>query len=421
MTQKIGKVFCSYASANLDEVFHFDLALRRRGVPLWRDRTSLGKGTLSAEEIDQAAKEAVGFTFYLTSEAAQSEWVRERERSVALQNARLDSSFGVVPIFRHDRKEVTKQMVALGAVPASPGAASPYDLSPFNGYLMNQSAFADKTEHTEFASAADCVLRSLLRSKMKQSGSDAALRIGAVTRSGPLVLNSPLDLLVDWTNDFPPSALRYPNGNISANVLLQSLASLGRAISEEWTPHRGARFQLVPQCHLSLALALGFQFRRNTGAELDVIEPQSCAHWAGPRVPLPFANNLWQVSRRSRKGAGLAVVFGISRSALKDVEETVQAYSLDIGNFLNFEPQNGCSPNVIQSGNPELAHQMAVSAVQSVSEIQSGVGCRTIHLFLAGPAAFGVLLGQQLSNLGPVQCYEWSVSDRHYVPTVLLH
>src|SRR2546422_1173264 len=101
MMQKIGKVFCSYASANLEEVFHFDLALRRHGVPLWRDRVSLGKGALTVEEIDRAAKEAVGFTFYLTLEAAQSEWVRERERAVALQNARLDSSFGVVPIFRH--------------------------------------------------------------------------------------------------------------------------------------------------------------------------------------------------------------------------------------------------------------------------------------------------------------------------------
>jgi hypothetical protein len=382
----------------------------------------LGKGALSVEEIDQAAKEAVGFTFYLTLAAAKSEWVRERERAFALQNARLDSSFGIVPVYRHDRKEVTKHMVSLGLVQVAPNAVSPYDLSPYNGYLMNERAFAEKTEHAEFSSAANTVLRSLLRSKMKQAGAGAALRIGAVTRTGPLVLNSPLDLLIDWTNDFPPSALSYPNGNVSASVLLQSLGSFGKAVSEEWTAHRGARFQIVPQCHLSLALALGFHFRRNTGAELDVIEPQSGEHWTGPRVPMPFTPDLWRVSQHSRTpGNGVAVVVGISRSAIKDVEASVQASSLDIGHFLNLEPSAGCSLNAIPQGQANLAHQMAVAAVHSLSEFQGSIGCRPLHLFVAGPAAFAVLLGQQLSNVGPVQCYEWSVGDRTYVPTLLLH
>jgi len=420
MTQTIGKVFCSYASANLDEVTHFDLALRRQGVPLWRDRTSLGKGALTVEEIAQAAKEAAGFTFYLTLEAAQSEWVRERERAVALENSRLDSSFGIVPIFRHDRKEVTKHMVSLGAIQTAPNGVSPYDLSPFNGYLMNDRAFVEKTEHAEFSAAANTVLRSLIRSKAKQTGAGSALKIGAITRSGQLVLNSPVDLLIDWTHDFPPAAPHFPNCNVSSNVLLNSLTAFSKAVSEEWVAHRGARFQIVPQCHLSLALGLGFTFRRNTGAELTVVEPQSGERWIGPRVPMQFTSDLWRVSHRSQNGNGVALNVGISRSVSMDVDASVEANALDIGHFLNFEPSTGCSLNAIPSGRVELAHQMAVGLVHAIGDFQASIGCRPLHLFFAGPAAFAVLLGQQLSNVGPVQCYEWNVADRRYVPTLLL-
>lgn len=421
MSQKTGKVFCSYASANLAEVVQFDLALRRCGVPLWRDRRSLAKGALSVEEIEQAAREAVGFTFYLTREAAQSEWVRERERAFALQNAVLDTSFGVVPIFRHNRKEVSDLMIKLGTDPSPTGTRSVYDFSPFNGYLMNERAFSDGTEHVEYCAAADTVLRSLLRTKMKQAGVGAALKVGAMTRSGPLVQTTPCDLLIDWTAEFPPDALRYPNGHTAERNLLRALNTLAKAVAEEWTPYRGARFQLVPQCHLSLALALGYQFRRNTGAELEVIEPQSGELWKGPRIPAQPDHSLWKVSQENTSGEGIALIIGISRSALKDAQLSIRSQSLNIGDLIVLEPPNGPSLTAIPQEQPVLAHQMAATAVALVSELQGRIGCRAVHLFMAVPAAFAVLLGQQLSNLGPVQSYEWSVVDRQYIPTMTLH
>jgi hypothetical protein len=48
---------------------------------------------------------------------------------------------------------------------------------------------------------------------------------------------------------------------------------------------------------------------------------------------------------------------------------------------------------------------------------------RRIHLFIAGPAGLGVLVGQLLNGLGPTQTYEHVPSDGigHYRRAVLLH
>lgn len=49
--EKIRRVFLSYASENHREVLRFDRELRRRGVPLWRDRVNLPRGRDIHEEI----------------------------------------------------------------------------------------------------------------------------------------------------------------------------------------------------------------------------------------------------------------------------------------------------------------------------------------------------------------------------------
>jgi SMODS-associated and fused to various effectors sensor domain len=48
---------------------------------------------------------------------------------------------------------------------------------------------------------------------------------------------------------------------------------------------------------------------------------------------------------------------------------------------------------------------------------------RRIHLFIAGPAGFAVLLGQLLNGLGPIQTYEHVPDDAigHYRRAALLH
>jgi hypothetical protein len=417
MTTKTGLVFFSYASKNLSEVERLDLALRRRGVPLWRDRTSLGKGVLTGDEIDQAAACAVGFAFYLTREAAHSEWVRERERSAALKNAKLDSSFGIIPIFRHDTVAVTGLMQSLAQTTTGDRNVADYDLRSYNGHMMDEQAFNDGAEEKEFVAAAEVVLRALLRTKVKQSANGSALRIGAMTRNGPLVQGAAVDLLLDWTADFPPGAARLPNPHVAEIHLLSALQSSARTIVKEWVPHRGSRLLIIPQCHLSFAVALGYQFRRNTGFDLDVVEPQSGEHWNGPVKPMQPASDYWEASCRSSGSAGLAVMIGISRSVRRDAELSIARLGLDIGEALVFEPAAGVSLSAIPHGHPYLAHQMAVAVMQKISQLQAKSGSRRIHLFAAVPAAFAVLLGQQLSSVGPIQLYEWDLENCCYAPT----
>lgn len=414
----VRRVFLSYSSDDRAEVQSLYTELRRRGVPVWFDTADLPRGRVTKTELARAGREAVGFAFYLTESAAESSWVREDERSHALENQREDESFGIFPIFRGGLDRVTEIMQARAEDRS--GLAS-YDLRPFHGFVISEDLDPESLAE-ELRAAATGVLRSLLGTLAERRPAESSLRIGCATREGPKLTEHPLDLLVEWSQDFPDEhgGGSYPDAR-AATDLLGALQDLRRAISSEW---RGLKVEIVPQCHLSMAVAMGFLFRRNSGFTLEVVNPYTREVWPGPDQPLAPLAGFWSITEvpelSTGSNEGLVVALGVSRSIVPAVKDAVTRHAIEARAGFGIEPSAGASLESMKPSDAAEPHRAARALFDWLSDQRaSGVRGR-IHLFYAGPAPFAVLLGQQLSNVGEVQFYEWKDSAEGFVPVFLL-
>ncbi len=406
------RVFLSYSSKNASEVERFDRELRRRGVPLWRDRDNLAAGRLTHKVIEKASKEAAGFVFYLTRQAAESRWVRETERAYALENQRQWSGFGIVPVFRDGIAEVTEHMKRLGEDAASDPAA--YDLSAFTGHVVDPARVKSGRLGEEHRTAARKVLASLLSTIADGAGRGSRLNVGLMTREGPALGKYPIDCLLDWTADYASP----PTPGVCRENLLPALQAF-RSEVQGYLPR--LPLHVVPQCHLTMALAFGFEFRRNTGIALEVREPHSGAIWLGPAAPLEPLADAWSFTKLPVGESGdVGLAVNITREAKQfqgEIKDYLRGAGPPVSRVLYFEPKVGPSIRALSDLKPEVAHRMAVAVVERLIKDPKVHESNAVHLFYAGPPGLAILIAQQLSNTRPVQTYEWSSGERTYAPS----
>jgi hypothetical protein len=414
----VRRVFLSYSHRDRSEAQQLFTELQRRGVPVWWDRVHLPRGRVTARELEKASREAAGFAFYLTEEAAESDWVREDERRHALANQRLDETFGIFPIFRAGIQRVTELMQSRAGDRSDLCA---YDLSSFHGYVIEPGASGDALDE-ELRAAATEVLRSILGTLADRRPAGTHLRIGAATRGGPALAGHPLDLLIDWTRDFPgdQGAGDYPSST-TAEALLRALQDLRGAVLHEWP---GRTVQVVAHCHLSMAFALGFLFRRNSGFGLQVVNPYTGDVWYGPEQPLAALPRFWSMeeapSATPAADDGIAAVISVSRPIAASAEQALAHRGLRVRETVRIEPAEGPSDHSLASLNEDEAHRAVMPLVERLGQERARGIRGPIHLVYAGPAPFAVLLGQQLSNLGEIRIYEWKDADAGFVPVFVL-
>lgn len=410
---RLNKVFLSYSSRDRDEVQEFHTELRRRGVPVWWDSINLPRGREIEAEVARAAREAAGFAFYLTSNAAASAWVRETERRHALANQRRDDSFGIFPVFREPIDEVKRAILAAAE---EKDRLDDYDLAKYHGFVIDLEA--GESLAAQLRRAAAEVLRSLLRTLAERAPSGALLRVGAATRGGPRLRAYALDLLLDWSGDFPgdQGAGRLPSPPGSES-LLQALQDLRHALAYEWPGHR---LRIVPQCHLAMAFALGFLFRRNSGYDLELVNIHTGDVWDGPGQPRAPLEGFWSMIEEGRMarsdGDGIAAVLGVSRKLTAEARKELAAAGLRPRRAIEFEPSAGPGTASLSGLTGDEAHRAAIAVVEALRALREEGTSGPIHLVYAGPAPFAVLLGQQLSNLGVIRLYEWADSRAAFVP-----
>jgi len=406
------RVFLSYSSRDRGEVQELYTELRRRGVPVWWDSVNLPRGRATETEVARAAREAAGFAFYLTSNAAASGWVRETERRHALANLSRDHSLGIFPVFREPIDEV---MQAVLAVATDTKHLDDYDFAKYHGFVVD---LAGSSLTEELRRAAAEVLRSFVRTVAERVPGGALMRVGAATRGGPRLRAYPLDLLLDWSGDFPDEmgtgGLPSPSGSAP---LGQALQDLRNALAHEWPGHR---LQIVPQCHLAMAFALAFTFRRNSGYELEVVNPHTGVSWDGPGQPRAALRDFWSVAEEDQMarsdGDGIVAMLGVSRTITAQVRKKLSAAGLRPRRAVVFEPSTGPGPASLSSLSGDEAHRAAIAVTEALRALREEGTAGPLHLVYAGPAPFAVLLGQQLSNLGMIRLYEWADSQGTFVP-----
>ena len=111
--------------------------------------------------------------------------------------------------------------------------------------------------------------------------------------------------------------------------------------------------------------------------------------------------------------ADLVVSIGIPREIAEDVESALPALGLQAAPARHF---SGNMPIV----SPEQANALVAELKGKVADTARETQATTVHLFIAGPAFLGLLLGHRLNATARVQCYEW-VRVGAYVPTCCIN
>jgi hypothetical protein len=173
---------------------------------------------------------------------------------------------------------------------------------------------------------------------------------------------------------------------------------------------------------LPAALALGAAFLAPSGPEL---------RWRQRRAGVP--DELWslaatqeaaQVEIDTREVTASSEDMAVVASINHDAEEALRESPGEVPEFRGYVRLRGLGGSQVTLRSPGEAADAAMRLVEAMKAARTRWrDIRRIHLFIAGPAGFAVLIGQLLNGLGPIQTYEHIPDDAigHYERAVLLH
>lgn len=252
--------------------------------------------------------------------------------------------------------------------------------------------------------------RSVLRAELEEalwSGVPEEIRadrrpVRIVTATEPVVRSGEQELVFDWREFFGGGERSYPPPE-EWERMHDDLHS-----TKDWILAAG-RPRLVSiggSRRLSGSLCIGSAFSAVSGFVLEMDyrgEVWRTDQYGGP-------DYAWETERSGETQCGeIAAAVGV----LKDVRE-------DVAKFLEREGKAGMPRLVLKGCEAITGAASANAAVAAAKDVicrsLSDAGARVLHLFVAGPAPFALLLGHRLNAVGEVQCYEW-IGEAAYVPT----
>jgi hypothetical protein len=405
MTDSTGRAFISYRRGRRAEAEQLALALHDIGVPTWQDVTNL-EAEPTAEELRKVLRDpfvACGLV-WITPEARDSDVIRKIELPEILARRRADDGFFVQPV------------AAGGLDYAQAGEiASRYlGIEDLGGWNLTR-ADGDPIDAAEAAGIAELVLRRRLKEIVATLGDGRPVRLSLHTRErAPAVAG--IALTLDWSDRFDG---RCAPSDVWQYRLLPAV-TVTSATLRELAPGRPVEAEGL--CVLPAAVALGAAFLAPAGPEL---------RWRQRRVGA--TDQVWSLSAPrdtaevdietneiDATSEDMAVVVSINHNA----EEALRESPDEVPRFRGHVCLRGKDGGLADLRTPGEATDAVMRLVEAIKTTRhEWRDIRRIHLFLAGPAGFAVLLGQLLNGLGPVQTYEHLQDDAvgRYCRAALLH
>jgi hypothetical protein len=185
------------------------------------------------------------------------------------------------------------------------------------------------------------------------------------------------------------------------------------------------RRRVIGNGHLSITagLVLGTTFFEPCGVEFSWLQrsrgKQDAEEWSLKTDAEPSG-----VSKRFIGGDSGAEDLVVAVSFLANVEHAIKRGREDgaIPAYRGAVVLEGADGDV-RLNTPGEALDAVEKTVQAIKEAKKRWPTPgTIHLFIAAPVGFAVLLGQRLNSVGPIQTYEHDPTDGigHYRPAALL-
>jgi hypothetical protein len=134
----------------------------------------------------------------------------------------------------------------------------------------------------------------------------------------------------------------------------------------------------------------------------------------------PAAGNSRLTIRETAIGQGddLAVALAITADPTDDVQAHLAAAGLPVGSLATIAPAAGAGNQAITG--PGHAVAVALAMREEIRQLARTTGTQRLHLFLACPGGFALLLGHWWNRVPTTQLYEDLGAGRGYTPAFLL-
>lgn len=149
----------------------------------------------------------------------------------------------------------------------------------------------------------------------------------------------------------------------------------------------------------------------------DVAGIQHGGLWSSTDATAPFPA-IQTAETNVGAGADLAVAIGIATDPTNAVERYIREAELPADRLVTLTPTEGVGPQVVPDSH--TAAGLSVAARQAMLHLLDEQAADRIHLFLAAPGAFGLLLGHRWNALRPTTVYEHLGAGRGYTPTLTI-
>ena len=159
----------------------------------------------------------------------------------------------------------------------------------------------------------------------------------------------------------------------------------------------------------------GAAFRHVHGFE--VAGEQAGSLWASD--DLPDAEHRWEIEVSSvGRGNELAVAVGLAADLGPAVARYLDESGVPVSRLAVLRPPGGARPNVVEGS--AAAAALALSAMNETRALLEVEPVERIHLFLAAPGGFALLLGHRWNGLRETVVHEHLGVGRGYAPSVVV-
>lgn len=407
MTDPLGVTFVSYRRTRAAEVSLLVSAMQTRGIPTWRDTDDL-RAEPTEEELRRVLQDptTAGGVLWITPDVHESAVIGKVEAPLLVKRWDVRDGFFVQPV------------AAGGLDYAEAAAVAGRHLGVRD--LVNWNIHKVRRNPIEVADAVD-VARAVLSRRLANIADrwdvDDDIELGLFTRDR-IPKDSGLALPLDWAPLFDD---RVASEVVWQDSLLPALRDVANAVVRE-APGRTVSAQGLAA--LPALLALGHAFVEPRGVRLvwnqRMRDGGGIQKWALDHSGEP-APVVTDVVAGDATADDVALVVSLNH----DTEPAITAGQLagelpPMRCFVRVRPEVGSDGFLANPAQAADAARRTRDALRTAQRDFPGDG--VIHVFLAAPAGYAVLLGQLLNGFGPIQTYENEQSSRigQYLPAVRL-
>lgn len=375
-------VFLSYARKDEPAILPLERALQERGLRVLRDKPSLELGAHNAERLTAMIDaECDAVLFYVTKNMLASDFIWRHEVPAAIARRTREPAFHIIPVLQGVGFEDLALQCADRGLPS---------LAEFNAERVRRKSPAQE----EVARIGRRTLNAALALRLARDGAGlqpAVICLRTFPYTPPVVQ---LRLDLDWTasHEHGPSVEQW------RGELLPALTDVADALARQV---RGGVVEAWLKARLPAAVALGYALPDKGSVALHLRNEQAAWPCFGPSGPGDDLKLMSAMLDRRRPSAIVEVA--VSRETAPGVTRWRKTTGYLPGWRVLCSPTGGPSRGALTTDTQARAWARRIG--DEVRRLWDAEGIDEVHLFIASPVEFAVMVGQQLRDRHRVHVY----------------